>query len=229
VRELSRLSKLGTPGKLGSFAKLALEVDRLAEEFTELGRAALAAAAAKLENADTAFDGALALAEVRRKYVTLPTLNEEILAELNRVRADEQLRGMLKLAEQLDEARELLETPANQARGIRSLERIAAQNPDTQAAAVAKHWLQDHSAAEGPEASAADPTAEMHSWSSHDGFTVQAALIGYGYAEDTNAPFVRLRTREGKRVEVPFARLSSESQTLAKQLVQRLRETSADE
>jgi hypothetical protein len=224
VRELSKLNKLGVPGKLSSFAEPALEVDRLAEQLTEQGRTALAAAKSQLEAEQTAFDGALALAEVRRTYVTLPTLNEEILAELNRMRADDQQRGMLKLAEQLDEARESLQNPAGRRRGLAALERIVAQNPDTRAAALAAQWLREHALDASAEAPDEEAPMEVHTWTSNDGFTVQATLIGYGYAEGSAAPFVRLETRDGRQIEVPFARLSTGSQALAKELVGKLRE-----
>ncbi len=225
VREMSKLGKIGIPGKLGSFSEVAIEVDRLAEKLAEQGRTALAAAKAQLENEETLFDGALALAETRRTYVTLPALKDELLTELNRMRADDQLRGTLKLAEQLDEACDLARKPAGQRRALIALRRVISQNPNTRAATIAAECIREHFPDESPEASIGD----FHKWVSTTGSTITAALIGYRHDETTKETFVHLRTQEGKKMEVPFAQLSAASQELAKRIVQEKRAANSED
>jgi hypothetical protein len=221
VREMNGLVKLGQPGQLGSFAEAAIEIDRLAEELAVKGRAALAAAKAQLEKEDTVFAGALALAQTRRTYVTLPALKEQVTAELARVRADDQLRGTFRLAEQLDEARSLLENPAGRRRAPLALRRLIEQNPDTQAAAIARELLSEHFPDEVPNASPND----YHKWTSVSGTTMVAALTGYGYSETAKAAYVRLQPKDGEAVAVLLTQLSAESQELAKKMVQEMRAT----
>ncbi len=219
VREMSKLVKLGTPGELGSFSEAAIEADRLAEELAEMGRASLNEAKALLENEDTVFEGALALAETRRTYVTLPALKDEVTAELNRMRADDQLRGTLKLAEQLDEARSLTENPAGQRRALIALRRLITQDPNSQAATIAQELIQEHF----PDEAASASTGEYREWTSASGTTMVAALIGYGYSEAAQAGYVRLQPKEGKAIAVLLSQLSAESQELAKKMVQEMR------
>jgi hypothetical protein len=216
---MSKLAKLGTPGQLGSFSEAAIEADRLAEELAEKGRASLTAAKTLLENEDTAFEGALALAETRRTYVTLPTLKDEVTAELNKMRADENLRGTLKLAEQLDEARGLAENPAGQRRALIALRRVITQNPNSQAAAIAQEMLQEFF----PDEASGVTGGEYHEWTSASGTTVVAVLVGYGYSESAKAGYVRLQPKEGEAVAVLLTQLSDESQALAKKMVQAMR------
>ena len=72
-----------------------------------------------------------------------------------------------------------------------------------------------------------DATGKIHTWASNDGYKVDAVLVGYGYAETTKAPYVVLKTGEGKQIEVPFERLSEQSQQLAKELVSKLKAANA--
>ena len=90
-----------------------------------------------------AIGGALALAETKRIYSALPPLKGDLVAAASAARTNPELRGALKLAEQLDEARDLLQKPAGQRRAVTALNRIIAENPGTPAAKMAGEWLQE--------------------------------------------------------------------------------------
>ncbi len=231
VRELGKIGELGTPGSLGSYAEVAKEADKFAQELIERGRGALAAAKEKLAQEDLQLDGALALMEVRRVYLPLAPLKEDILAVFNETRAKDDLRDTMKQAAQLDQARDLLQKPAGSRRALTTLRRVVSQYPGTPAASLAAQWMREHfpdepvgTPAGGP---GKDATGKVHTWASNDGYKVDAVLVGYGYAETTKAPYVVLKTGEGKQIEVPFARLSEPSQQLAKELVSKLKAANA--
>jgi len=248
MRELGKLSQFGPLGKFGSHAKVALDVDKFAQTLIKQGQDALAATKEKLAAEDTRLEGALELMEIRRLYLALPPLKEEILAIFTDARTDDELRDMLKRAEKLDQARELMEKPAGKRRALLTLRRIVTDDPRTPAASLAVDWIREHypdetveipDQASAPSKSDESPTEsdedhtesdedrtesdEIHTWTSDSGHKVEAALVGYGYAETTKAPYVMLKTRDGKQVNVPFARLAGDSQELAKELVRRLR------
>ena len=221
VRELGRISKLGALGSLGSYAQAALDADAFAKQLIEQGRAALTAANEKLAAEATRFEGALALAETKRIYSALPPLKNEIAAAANAARTKPDLRDTVRLAEQLDEARDLLQTPAGKRRAVTTLNRIIADKPGTPAAKLAADWLQAPNLAAAP----AQAAKTFRTWTSDSGTTVEAALVDFGYGDPTTKkdPYVVLKKRDGQRIQVPFSRLTAESQQQAKEDVQALR------
>jgi hypothetical protein len=221
VREFSKLSKLGALGQLGSYAQTAVQADSFAQKLVEQGRTALTEANEKLGQDDTRLEGALVLAETKRIYSVLTPLKNDIVAAASAVRANPELRDTLKLAEQLDEARDLLQKPAGQRRAVTALNRIIAENPGTPAAKLAGDWLQAENLA-APAVAA----QTFRSWTSDRGTTVEAVLVDFGYGDPAakKDPFVVLEKRDGQRVTVPWARLSVESQELAKGDVKKIRE-----
>lgn len=235
VQVFSKLRQFGPLGKLGSHAKVALDADKFAETLIEQGKGALAGAKDKLAQEDSKLEGCLALMETRRLYLALPPLKEDILGAITEARTNDELRDMLKHAEKLDQARESLQKSAGKRRALLTLRRITTDEPGTPAASLAAEWIREHFPEESvdmPEKPTPPPKKEevptepneIHTWTSDNGHKVEAALVGYGYAETTKAPYVVLKTRDGKEVNVPFARLAVDSQELAKKLVQRLRE-----
>jgi hypothetical protein len=228
VQELIKLRRFGSLGNFGSHAQVALETDKLAQTLIEQGKSALAAAKEKLAQENTRLEGALALMETRRLYLALPPLKDEILPVITEARTDDELRDLLRQAEKLDEARDLMQQPTGKRRALLTLRRLATDNPGTPAASLAAEWIREHYPEESvdiPDKATPPPKSkEIHTWTSDSGHKVEAALVGYGYAETTKAPYVVLKTRDGKQVNVPFARLSGDSQELAKELVRRLRE-----
>lgn len=221
VREFSKVSKLGALGQLGSYAQTAVQADSFAQKLVEQGRSALTEANEKLGQDDTRLEGALVLAETKRIYSALPPLKSDIVAAASAARTNPELRDTLKLAEQLDEARDLLQKPAGQRRAVTALNRIITENPGTPAAKLAGDWLQ----AENLTAPAVAKV--FRSWTSDRGTTVEAVLVDFGYGDPAakKDPFVVLEKRDGQRVTVPWARLSVESQELAKGDVKRIRVT----
>ncbi len=240
VQELSRLRQFGTLGKLGSYAKVATDADNFAETLAQQGKTALAEAKKKLEGEDSKLEGCLALMETRRHYLALTPLKEDIVGAITEARTDDDLRDMLKRAEKLDQARAALLNPAGKRRALLTLRRIVTDDAGTPAATLAAEWIREHFPEETvdiPEKPTPPPKPEevpaesdkIQTWTSDNGHKVEAELVGYGYEETTKAPYVVLKTRDGKEVNVPFARLAVESQELAKELVQRLREAESKE
>jgi hypothetical protein len=227
VRELIKISKIGTLGSLGSYAQVAQDADGLVKKLVEQGRAALTAANEKLEQEATRFDGALALAETKRIYSALPPLKTEIVAAANAARTNPDVRDTLKLAEQLDEARDLLQKPAGKRRAVTALNRIIADKPGTPAAKLAADWLQAQNLAAVP----AKPAKGLRTWTSDSGTTVEATLVDFGYDEPTakKGPYVVLEKSDGQRVNVPFSRLNSESQQQAQAGVKKMRAAGGQE
>jgi len=221
VREFSKISKVGALGQLGSYAQPAVQADSFAQKLVEQGRTALTEANDKLGQEDSRLEGALALAETKRIYSALPPLRNDIVAAANAARTNPSLRDTLKLAEQLDEARDLLQKPAGQRRAVTALNRIIAENPGTPAAKLAGDWLQAENIT--PVPSVAAPA--FRAWTSDRGTTIEAALVDFGYGDPAakKDPFVVLEKRDGQRVTVPFARLSAASQALAKEDVKKSR------
>jgi len=233
VLELAKIAKLGSPGELGSYAEVALEVDRVAQQLTEEGRQSLAKAKELLGNEETRLDGALALMETRRVYLPLPALRPEIITAISEYRGQNEFREILKQAEELDEARGLWDKPAGRARALATLRRFIAANPDTPASEIASRWIReqfpDETVSTTDTGSSTEEPKTFHPWTSDSGHKLEASLVGFGYEEPTNAPYVVLQSRDGKRVNVPFARLSKASQDLAKELVRQMREAEAKE
>ncbi len=220
VREFSKVSKLGTLGQLGSYAQAAIQADTFAKKLLEQGRTALTEAKDKLGQEATRWEGALALAEAKRVYSTLPPLKPELVAAANAARADPAARDMLRLAEQLDEAHDQLQKPAGQRRAVTALNRIIAEHPGTPAAKLAADWLQAENLAATPPAA-----KTFRTWTSDRGTTLEAALIDFGYGDPATKqdPYVILEKRDGQQVTVPLARLSAESQQSAKEDVKTIR------
>jgi len=225
VREVTKIGKLGTPGSLGSYAQVAVEADSFAKKLIEDAQTALKAANDQLTQEATRLEGALALAEAKRIYGALPPLSKEVAAAIASARKDPNVRDTLRLAEQLDEARDQLKRPATQRRAVTVLNRIIADNPGTPAAKLAAEWLQ----AENLSAPAADDVKTFHTWTSDRGTTIDAALVDFGYGEPATraAPYVVLEKRDGQRLQVPLDRLSAESQQAARDEVRKLRAAGA--
>jgi hypothetical protein len=222
VREFSKLSRIGTLGQLGSYAQAAVQADSFAKKLVEQARTALTEANDKLGQEATRLEGALALAETKRIYSALPPLKADLVAAASAARTNPELRATLKLAEQLDEARDLLQKPAGQRRAVTALNRIIAENPGTSAATMAGQWLQEQNL----DAAQAVAAKTFRSWTSDRGTSIEAALVGFGYSEPAakKDPYVVLEKRDGQRVTVPFARLSAESQQLATDDVKKIRQ-----
>lgn len=227
VRELTKISKIGVPGSLGSYARAAQDADGFVKKLAEQGRAALTAANEKLAQEATRFEGALALAETKRIYSALPPLKNEIVAAAGAARTNPDLRDTLKLAEQLDEARELLQSPAGKRRAVTALNRIIADKPGSPAAKLATDLLQ----AQNLTAAPAKAAKNVRTWTSDSGTTVEAVLVDFGFDEPTakKGPYVVLEKGDGQRVKVPFSRLTAESQQQAKDEIKKTREAGGQE
>lgn len=233
---IAKLSSLGAIGNLGSYAKVAQETDRLAEQLIEQGKKSLAAAREKLANKETRLEGALALAETRRSFIALPPLKDEIFKAVTIARNDPELRDIVKVANALDDARDLMRKPAGEKRAVATLRDVIEKNPGTDAASLALQWLReiDPGAAETASSTTAasksprstgKPAVELDfdTWTSLSGSTVDARLVDFGYSTETKSSYIVLEKEDGTLVEVPYTSLSSQSQQLAKERVEQLK------
>jgi hypothetical protein len=115
--------------------------------------------------------------------------------------ANPDVRDTLKLAEQLDESRDLLQKPAGKRRAVTALNRIIADKPGTPAAKLAADWLQAQNLATAP----AKAAKGFRTWTSDSGTTVEATLVDFGQQPTAkNVPTSSRKKRRATR-QVPFA------------------------
>lgn len=158
VRRLVALQKLGTPGSLGSYAKVAIEADELAKQCAEQGRAQIAEAKKKLAG-DAPVEGALALAEARRVYGALPALRTDFAAVTRDASGGAAVKEAMEQARVLDQALQNVKT--NEARAATALKQIIAKYPDSAAAKIAEQELAKLGDGKAPSAGAStEPSTE---------------------------------------------------------------------
>ncbi len=90
----------------GSFAETALALDQLANELIEEGETRFDEAVKKVESRDSAFEGALALVEVRRLYGKLPGLKKTVGSQIASLRKDPNTKDVIQQAQFVDKARQ---------------------------------------------------------------------------------------------------------------------------
>jgi len=78
--ELSKLARLGTVGDFRSYSTPALKADEIAETLIKASDSMIKDAVAKLDNTETVFSGALALADAERQYAGFGTIQSKISA-----------------------------------------------------------------------------------------------------------------------------------------------------
>jgi hypothetical protein len=147
IRRLAAVQKIGPPGSIGCYAKAAVEVDNLANQITEHGKAELAKAAKLMESPDTAVDGAIMLLEARRTYGTLPSLKIEVLSALREAGSKAGLREVMEQANLLQTGLGYAQNRDTEPRAAIMFRQVANRWPDTPAAKRADSELKKLSTA----------------------------------------------------------------------------------
>jgi hypothetical protein len=206
------LSKLGTPGKLGSFAGPAVEADALYVQLVEQGQAALAAAQEKLAGNDK-FEGVLGVLAANRVYGNLAELKKDLISAEREIGKDKSLAETLKQAEALDRALALAGNKTTASKAPAALELVMTRFPGTPAAKLAQAKLGELSSeVQDSDAKPADGDAPvaataLRTWSDATGaFQVEAELVKVADGK------VELKKRDGQTLTVPIDRLSQGDQ-----------------
>jgi hypothetical protein len=211
VKRIHGLSKLGTPGKFGSFATVAQEADALYAKLVEEGKAALTAAQEKLAGEDK-FDGVLGVLVANRVFGNLPELKKDLVSAEREINKDDTLKDVLKQAEALDRALALAGNKTTKKSAPAAFELVMTRYPGTPAAELAKSKLSELGVEPAAEASDS-PAAELRTWSDATGkFKIEAELI------KVEAGKVELKRKDGQIVSVPLDKLSKEDQDYLAQL-----------
>lgn len=208
VKRLEPLRKIGQPGKLGSYARAAMEADALYVKLVEQGTAALKTAQEKLAEEDK-FAGVLGIISTNRIYGKLPELRKEVATAQRELSKDANLKETVKQAEALDRALALFGQNSIRKQAKPALEAVVTRFPDTPAAEMAKVKLEELG---GTAAPSAEPGAKasgsaIRTWSDVTGkFKIEAELVSVEEGK------VNLKRKNGELVAVPLEKLSKEDQ-----------------
>jgi hypothetical protein len=160
VRRASGLQKLGTPGALGSYAKIALEADGLIKKLTDRAKSELTEAKKRFSATDTRLEGAVAMLAIKRAYGNMPALKLELNTAIRDAGADPAARDVIEQAKLLEQANYYLKMPDGQTRAANSFRQVASRYPNTPAAKIADEQLKKLPAAgEAPARVASSPAA----------------------------------------------------------------------
>lgn len=207
VKRLESLKKIGPPGKLGSYAAVAMEADALYTKLVEEGTAALKTAQEQLAGEDK-FAGVLGVISANRIYGKIPELRKDLISAEREVTKQANLKEELKQAQALDRAIALLGQNSTKKQAKPALEAIVTRFPETPAAERAKAKLAELTgAAPDKPAEGAPPASNLRTWSDASGkFKIEAELVS---VEDGK---VNLKKKSGEVVSVPLAKLSKADQ-----------------
>jgi SLA1 Homology Domain 1 (SHD1) protein len=205
VKRMEALRKLGTPGKLGSYATAALEADSLYARLVEQGRTALKTSQEGLA-ADDKFMGVLGVVSANRIYGPLPELRKDLVAAERDLGKNAELKDSLKQADALDKALALAGQKGTSQRksGIAALGQVIARFPDGPAAKIAQAKLTELGVEPAPiSKTAGQPSTALRKWTDITGkFKIEAELVSL---TDGN---VQLKKKDGSLVSVPLDKLS---------------------
>ena len=141
LEAIGAVKRIGPPGKIGSYAKAAVEADQFVAKLVADGKAAIAEARQKVSGGDASLESALILVEARRLYSSFPELKTELIGVFRELNKDETARDVIKQAELLDRARSYLSARGGESRAASALRQIVARYPDSAVAELAKAEL----------------------------------------------------------------------------------------
>lgn len=141
IHKLATVQKIGTPGKIGSYAEPARQVDELALKLTEQGKAELDKVKKMLAAPDTAFEGGIRLLNLKKSYLTLPTLKVEILSALREAAANPAAKDAVEQANLWQHAESYAKSREHAASAA-ALRQIVMRWPDSAVARRANEALQ---------------------------------------------------------------------------------------
>jgi hypothetical protein len=208
--ELSKLARLGTVGELKSYSEPALKADKLAAQLIELSDALIKLAVTKLDNSETAFTGALALADYERQYAGFAKVKSQVLLSMKTAKRNKELKPYIAQAEALARARRLAESEKATIRkkAPEAYEIVIRRYPGTQADTLARQEL----ATISPNAKVLSETElttkpTLRTWTDSLGkFSVRATFVKL----ERNT--VTLKKESGAEITVPIGKLSKSDQ-----------------
>jgi hypothetical protein len=207
VKRIEGLKKLGTPGKLGSYASIALEADALYARLVEQGQAALKFSQDKLAS-DDSFAGVLGIVSANRIYGLLPDLRKDLISAERDLANNAQFKDALRQADALDKALNLAgQKGAGQRKsGIAALGQVVARFPGSPAAEIAQAKLTELGAElAAPSKATANPATALRTWTDTTGkFNVEAEFVSIVGDK------VQLKKKDGSVLSVPLDKLSKE-------------------
>jgi len=209
--ELSKLAKVGTVGDLKSYSALALKADEIARKLVEASDSMMNDAVADLENVQTAFKGALVLAEAERQYVGFGKIRTKVLTSIKAAKRNKEIKPYMVQAEALTRARGLVksEKATDRNKAPRAYENVIRGYPGTEADKLARQELTSIS----PDAKILHVTElptkpKLRTWTDISGkFKVRGTFVKL---ESGN---VTLKKESGDEVTLPLAKLSISDQS----------------
>jgi hypothetical protein len=100
VKQLMRISKIGTPGQIGCYADVAVAADDLAIKLTDKAAGMLKEAKTKIADSETQFDGLADAMSCADTYGRLPVINKEVKSLRSQWSRDDDLKATLKRVKQ---------------------------------------------------------------------------------------------------------------------------------
>lgn len=100
VKELMRLSKLGSPGMIPSHADAVTEANSLVVELSEKATAILKEATTKIEDQEARFEGLMLATECSETYGRLPLINKNVKSMRSQWNRDDEVKAAFKQVKQ---------------------------------------------------------------------------------------------------------------------------------
>ena len=211
VKSLLPLKKLAPLGGLNSYAKPAVDANKLVAQLTKEGKATLKEADEKLSSDDAAFAGALAYAKAKRVYTPLTTLKKELAAASRKYEHAHDLADTFRQAEAVDRAQALAASPRGKGKAAEAFQRVVSAYPETEAAKLAAKELKKLAADGVKPAGKETSKPERRTWADASGrFSVKARCRGVKDGEAV------LETDDGRVVRVPVEKLSDDDREFLK-------------
>lgn len=214
---LGPLAAIGPLGDLQSHSELAVKLDELYKQFSTAAEESLTSAKAQLGDATQAFDGILLLVESEQLYAPFPLLKTSIADAMREIQRNSDLKAPLAQAEALHRARRnaAADNPLVRKRAGKMYELVITRYPGTPAAQLALKELAEvdpDSDVLADAGGAAEPDSEYRTWTDSTGrFKVEAKFVEFVGGK------VRLLTRDGKTLNLPLEKLSTEDQAQVNQ------------
>lgn len=126
----------------GSFAEVAVEMDKLAGELTKQVETMLAEADKKLKESATAFDGALSFAAIEQDFKKLDALSKPLAAKKIEYRRDAELRDLVDQARIVARARSFADD-GKPDRALSMMQALVEKSPETPGGKLAASEIPD--------------------------------------------------------------------------------------
>ena len=141
LRILGSARRLGSPGSLGSFARVSRQADALFNKLVEQGHSNFTLAQEKIAGQETKFEGVLLLFQTEREFGAQPDLKAKLTKAVREVKRDESMKTVVKQVDVFNQAKVFAQSSRTKVRAVSWLQAIIAHFPDSQAAKYARDEL----------------------------------------------------------------------------------------